>query len=160
VGVSDGFIATGACTPDGCDQNGVTGIWFSPDGTTWRQIGNEADGGDLRPFLGGALAGSSDLWTSSGSSKLPIAADLKARAGPTGVGPLGLVGLTNDNENAFVSRDGVGFGISPIPARMTVGNHSRGGPTVAVGDRTVLILETVRSDVFVSHSLWLGTLQP
>jgi hypothetical protein len=158
VGVSDGFIATGACTPDGCDLNGLTGIWYSGDGLTWRLLGNESGGGDLRPWLGGALVGNGDFWTSAGSSKLPIAADLSPQGGTVGVGPLGLVIVTT--QQALVSRNGIDSGLSPIPADMAAASHSRGGPTVAVGDEMVLVLETVRGEVSATHSLWLGKLQP
>jgi len=161
VGVSDGFITSGACTPDGCDLQNMSGIWYSADGLSWRLIANVSGGGDLRPWLGGALTGNFDLWTSGGSTTLPIAADLADRAGPSAIGPLGLVGLTNDNRNAFVSRDGIQSGTSPIPPDMSAGNHSRGGPTIAVGDQTVLVLETVHDDLHPNtHSLWLGTFQP
>ncbi len=89
VGVSDGFIATGAY-PDGtcADPNGsCTGMWYSSDGLTWRFLGTGTeirpserelcirDGcsglpGALLPWRGGALAidgdGRIEFWTSGG----------------------------------------------------------------------------------------------
>jgi hypothetical protein len=162
VGVSDGFIASGTCANF---DLACGGMWFSADGLSWRFLGNERGGGDLRPWMGGALAGGSDLWTSSGSSRLPIAADLPQTQLPFAVGPLGLVSVSMEDHEVFVSRDGIHFGLSPIPAQMMDAFKGRlwaqYAPQVAVGDRTVLDLEWFDDGINApTPSLWLGTFQP
>jgi hypothetical protein len=162
VGVSDGFIATGACAPDGC--NG-TGIWYSADGLTWHLLGSDQAGDDLRPWMGGALVGGADVWTSSGSSRLPIAGDLPRTQLPFSVGPLGLVSVSMEDQKVFVSRDGVHSGVSPIPPEMMSAFHGRlwaqYAPEVVVGDKTVLDLEWWDDgNNPPTPSLWLGTFQP
>ena len=180
VGVSDGFIATGAYPDGACaDPNGsCTGMWHSSDGLTWRflgtapQIGPGAGSlcirdachdlpGELLPWNGGALAtyddGRIDLWTSGGSTELPM--NPPAAHGTLTVGPLGIVSIGDGK--VLVSRDGIGSKVSPIPAPMADGNNGpRGGPsgTVAVGDQSVLVLEWKRVDEFTrTPSLWLGS---
>jgi hypothetical protein len=85
-----------------------------------------------------------------------VPADLN---GTIGTGPLGLVAVAMDDKKAFVSRNGVDFGISPLPAQMADAN---GGRTVVVGDRTVLVLQTAgaHQDRPTTPSLWLGTFTP
>ena len=151
VGVSDGFIAGG----DG-------GMWFSAGGLTWRFLGAES-GGNLQPWMGGALVTDGDtpfdLWTSSGKSRLPAAADLQ---GMVGTGPLGLVTLAYGAQTAFVSRNGTDVGSSPIPAQMSAATGRLWGgfaPRVAVGDRSVLVLEG-HQESSPAWTLWLGTFQP
>ena len=164
VGVSDGFIASGALSNGDC----CDGMWYSADGLTWRFIG-AASGGRLVPWMGGALVtdgdASFDVWTSGGSSKLPVAADLPHTQLPVAVGPLGIVSVSMEDHKVFVSRDGVNFGLSPIPAQMADAFKGRlwGGhaPTVAVGDRTVLDLEwSDDGNHPATPSLWLGTFGP
>jgi len=164
VGVSDGFIASGALSNGDC----CDGMWYSADGLTWRFIG-AASGGRLVPWMGGALVtdgdASFDVWTSGGSSKLPVAADLPHTQLPVAVGPLGIVSVSMEDHEVFVSRDGVNFGLSPIPAQMADAFKGRlwGGhaPTVAVGDRTVLDLEwSDDGNHPATPSLWLGTFGP
>jgi hypothetical protein len=164
VGVSDGFIASGTCA--NFDLS-CSGMWHSPDGLTWRFLG--AGGGDLRPWSGGALAidgnAGFEVWTSGGSSKLPVAADLPHTQLPVAVGPLGIVSVSMEDEKVFVSRDGVNFGLSPIPAQMADAFKGRlwagHAPTVAVGDRTVLDLEWFDDGNHpATPSLWLGTFAP
>jgi hypothetical protein len=164
VGVSDGFIASGTCANFDLSCGGM---WYSADGLTWRFLG--AGGGDLRPWSGGALAidgnGAVGLWTSGGSNNLPIAADLPQTQLPVAVGPLGLVSVSMEDRKTFVSRDGINFALSPIPAQMSNAFKGRlwGGhaPTVAVGDRTVLDLEWSDDGNHPAiPSLWLGTFGP
>ena len=168
VGVSDGFIAIGACVPDGCDLQNLVGAWYSADGLTWSFLGNETDTG-LLPWMGGALVtGNFDFWTSGGLSKLPIAGDLPAITEGhngydplVGTGPLGLVGVYAP-QKAVVSRDGSDLGISPLPVQMGTGarNWWPGIPTLAVGDRSVLVLARDGEWPRFTWSLWLGTLEP
>ncbi len=102
--------------------------------------------------------GGIDFWTSSGSAKLPIPAQV---AGTVATGPLGLVSVSLDDKKALVSRDGIDYKVSPIPTQMGDANSRRSGPTVAVGDRTVLVLAWTPLDEFTSTpSLWLGTFEP
>ena len=113
--------------------------------------------GELLPWNGGALAtyddGRIDLWTSGGSTELPID---RAAHGTLTVGPLGIVSIGDGK--VLVSRDGIGYKVSPIPAPMADANNGRGGPTVAVGDQSVLVLEWKRVDDFTrTPSLWLGS---
>ena len=169
VGVSDGFLASGGCAhaDDFC-----SGLWFSSDGLTWRFLGKPGAG--LIPWMGGALVtdgdGRLDFWTSGGLSKLPIAGDLLAiteghngYAPLVGTGPPGLVGLSVFAQKAVVSPDGSDLGISPLPAQMG-GSSSRnwwtGIPTLAVGDRSVLVLARDGEWPRSTWSLWLGTLEP
>ena len=175
VGVSDGFIATGGYPDAACsDPNGCgAGMWFSADGLTWRFLGLDSGGGDLRPWMGGALVtGNFDVWTSDGVSRLPIGADLLAQTDqahhvtqPLGTGPLGLVNVSYFDQKILVSRDGIDFGLSPIPAQMADAFRGRlwgqYRPRVAVGDRTVLVLEWFDDGQHpATPSLWLGTFQP
>ena len=170
VGVSDGFIATGAY-PDGtcADPNGsCTGMWYSSDGLTWRFLGSGTeirpserelcvrDGcsglpGALLPWRGGALAidgdGRIEFWTSGGPTELPIEVQ---RDGTVATGPLGLVSIGDGK--ILVSRDGIDHKVSSIPAQMADANVGGGSTVIAVGDRTVLVLE--------DNSLWLGTFEP
>jgi hypothetical protein len=180
AGVSDGFIATGA-SPDGAcaDPNGsCTGMWYSSDGLTWRLLGTATQirpsekelcirdacsvlTGELLPWRGGVLAidadGRMDFWTSGGSAKLPMAAQ---GHGTVATGPLGLVSIGDGQ--VLVSRDGIDYKVSSIPAQMADPANGGGGSTVvAVGDRTVLVLESARVGEFtMTQSLWLGTFEP
>ena len=133
--MSDGFIATGAY-PDGtcADPNGsCTGMWYSSDGLTWRLLGtapeigqaaetcvfetDAASSGRLLPWRGGALAidgdGHVEFWTSGGSAELPMAAQVH---GTVATGPLGLVSIGDGQ--VLVSRDGIDYKVSSIPAQM------------------------------------------
>jgi hypothetical protein len=170
VGVSDGFIATGA-SPDGAcaDPNGsCTGMWFTSDGLTWRLLGAAPfEPQELLPWRGGALAidgdGRIEVWTSGGSAELPIAAQVHGTttsALATATGPLGLVSI--GDEQVLVSRDGIDYKVSSIPAQMADPANGGGGSTVvAVGDRNVLVLESARVGEFtMTQSLWLGTFEP
>jgi len=114
VGVSDGFIATGAYPDGACaDPNGsCTGMWYSSDGLTWRLLGTapeiiglserelcirdgcDAVAQELLPWKDGALAINGDgriaIWTSGGPIELPMAAQAH---GMVATGPLGLVSI-------------------------------------------------------------------
>jgi hypothetical protein len=120
--------------------------------------------------MGGALVtGNFDLWTSSGSSKLPISADLLAQTDqahnvtqPLGMGPLGLVNVSYFDRKVLVSPNGINFGLSPMPADMADATGRLWGPfapRVAVGDQSVLVLEG-HEEHSPTWTLWLGTLQP
>jgi hypothetical protein len=180
VGVSDGFIATGT-SPDGTcpdPEGSCTGMWYSPDGLTWRHLGTTDDmrpsgeslcirdechelPGGLTSWQGGALAidgeGHPTVWTSSGPAELEMAARMP---GTVATGPLGIVSIGGGQ--ALVSRDGIGHKIGPLPARMADASGDEGRSTfIAVGDRTVLALVRERTgDFTVAHSLWLGTFEP
>ncbi len=164
AGVSDGFIATGA-SPDGAcpDPDGsCTGMWHSSDGLTWRLLGAAPfDPQELLSWKGGVLAtdggGHVESWTSGGSADLPIAAQVH---GTVATGPLGLVSIGDGQ--VLVSRDGIDYKVSSIPGQMADPTNGGGGSTVvAVGDRTVLVLESARTGEFtMTRSLWLGTFEP
>ena len=162
VGVSNGFIATGAY-PDGtcADPNGsCEGMWYSPDGLTWSFLETTSSGRELTPWRDGVLAtdgdGHGDFWTSGGAAEFPIAAQVH---GTVTTGPLGLVSI--GDEQVVVSRDGIDYKVSSIPAQMAAAAHGRRASTVAVGDRTVLALEWKSVDDFtMTPSLWLGTFEP
>jgi hypothetical protein len=113
------------------------------------------------------VTGHFDFWTSGGLSKLPIAGDLPAITGHygydplVGTGPLGLV-VVYAPQKAYVSRDGSDLGISPLPVQMGTGarNWWPAIPTLAVGDRSVLVLARAGEWPRFTWSLWLGTLEP
>jgi hypothetical protein len=91
-----------------------------------------------------------DFWTSGGSAALPMAAQVP---GTVATGPLGLVSIGDGQ--VLVSRDGIGYKVSSIPAQM-----GAAGSTVAVGDRTVLASKLAAVDEFKwTWSLWLGTFE-
>ncbi len=93
--------------------------------------------------------GHAELWTSDGSAELPMAAQLR---GTVATGPLGLVSIGDGQ--VLVSRDGIDYKVSSIPAQMAEAD------AVAVGDRTVLVLESARvGDFEWTWSLWLGTFE-
>jgi hypothetical protein len=173
VGIADGFIATGSSPEGSCaDPDGsCTGMWFSSDGLTWRHLGTTTriresgrelcirDGcsslpGELVPWQGGALAidgdGRTESWTSGGPTKLPIVVH---GGGTVATGPLGIVSIGDGQ--VLVSRDGIAATVSSIPTQMV------GDPRIAIGDRTVVVLESARVDEFRrTYSLWLGKLEP
>jgi hypothetical protein len=166
AGVSDGFIATGAFPDGACaDPDGsCTGMWYSSDGLTWRLLGTAPfEPQELLPWRGGVLATDADghieLWTSGGSAELPIAAHVH---GKVATGPLGLVSIGDGQ--VLVSRDAIDYKVSPIPAGMAdpaTGTGHGGSTVVAVGDRSVLVLERAQVGEFtMSQSLWLGTFEP
>jgi hypothetical protein len=170
VGVSDGFIATGAYPDGACpDPDGsCTGMWYSADGLTWRFLGTatpirsrerslcirkECHGvaGDLMTWKGGVLATNADgrleVWTSGGSTELPMASP---SGGTVATGPLGLVSIGDGQ--VLVSRDGIDSKVNPMPAEIADAVGGGASTVIAVGDRTVLVL--------ASDSLWLGTFEP
>ncbi len=178
VGVSDGFIATGA-SPDGTCRDpdlSCAGMWFSSDGLTWRLVGTTSElrssesslcirdachtlPGRLLPWRGGALAidgdGHPTFWTSGGSAELPMKAELP---GAVATGPLGIVSVGGGQ--VVVSRDGVDHKIGSLPAPMADAVNQRGGSTVAVSDQSVLVLVRTRTGEFtMTQSLWLGTFE-
>jgi hypothetical protein len=165
VGVSDGFIATGAFPDGSCaDPNGsCTGMWFSSDGLTWRLLGTataQDTAQEPLPWRGGVLVTDSDgrinLWTSGGSAELPMAAQVH---GTIATGPLGLVSIGDGQ--VIVSRDGIDYKVSSIPAQMAEAAHGNEPAVVAIGDKTVLVLLRARVEEFtVAQSLWLGTFEP
>ena len=119
--------------------------------------------------MGGALVtdgvGRFDFWTSQGRSELPMAAELPAASKQTerdglGTGPLGLVTVLKDDEEILVTRDGVDWDIQPMPAEMAADSTAvRRAPTVAVGERSVLVMLWSGTQRGVP-SLWLGTPEP
>ena len=157
MGVSDGFIATGAY-PDGtcADPNGsCKGMWYSSDGLMappgncdcrhGQRVGIRDDAalsGDC--CLGGAACSRST--TTGVSTSGPRAAPRSFRwprnvHGTVATGPLGLVSIGDGQ--VLVSRDGIDYKVSSIPAQMADPANGAGGSTVvAVGDRTVLVLES------------------
>jgi hypothetical protein len=170
VGVSDGFIARGVDTECSSDE-GCAGMWYSPDGVTWRNIGNVVNGSDglVLPWMGGALVtdgvGRFDFWTSQGHIELAMAAAIRAEwKQPTagfGAGPLGLVTVLKDDKEILVTRDGVDWDIQPTPAEMAADQTLfYDAPIVAVGDRSVLVVMWSGSHEARIPSLWLGTLEP
>ena len=89
--------------------------------------------------------------------------DLQASSvGPWTVatGPLGLVSIGKGQ--VLISRDGIAYQIESIPPAMAQAAHGvNGGTTVAVGDRSVLVLRWATVDDFTrTPSLWLGTVAP
>lgn len=179
VGVSDGFIATGAYPDGACtDPDGsCTGMWHSSDGLTWRFLGTAPEmpssgrelcirdacstlPGALVPWMGGALAMDRDgriaLWTSGGSAELPMDAPSN---GTLATGPLGLVSIGDGQ--VLVSRDGIDSKVGSLPVEMADALGGRGSTVVAVGDRTVLVLRSAQTGEFtMAQSLWLGTFEP
>lgn len=175
VGVADGFIASGVtpeetCTlPDGCSE-----MWHSADGLVWRNLGDPEAGdeereGRLVPWQGGALMtdgiGRFDFWTSDGSTEWPMAAEVPVQPQQGfdifATGPLGLVSIRRDTQEVLVTRDGVEWKIQPMPAAMVTASNR--GPTIAVGDRTVVYLTW--SGFYGAGephvpSLWVGSFQP
>jgi hypothetical protein len=181
VGVSDGFIARGrvpeeeSCSlPDGCSN-----MWHSSDGLTWRNLGLDGSPVDespvvtVLPWMGGALVtdgvGRFDFWTSEGYRELPMAEDVRAASkqpnepydNAIGTGPFGAAMVSVDTQEILVTRDGIDWDIQPMPAGMAADGGGRQVPTVAVGERSVLILFWTgsREEGYVP-SLWLGTLEP
>ena len=173
VGVSDGFIAQGDNPEDSCRlPDGCSDIWYSPDGVTWRNLGGpEACSSDCQvlPWKGGALVTDGikrfDVWTSEGHSELPMAAELPAVSEPrdltVGTGPLGLVTVLKDDKKILVTRGGVDSKIQPMPAEMAAAGISGRMPTVAVGERSVLIVLWSGSyEKGYVPSLWVGSAEP
>ena len=167
VGVSDGFIARGGETRcDGCADAAVPwGMWHSPDGLTWHQIGPATDG-TLVPWMGDALVtdGSArfDVWTAEGARALPMVTGLPARSmdpATIAAGPLGLVSLTIEDRKILYSPDGVEWTIVPMPDDMAEDSGGRRASTIAVGEHSILALLWSRDEVPVP-SLWLGRVEP
>jgi hypothetical protein len=177
VGVSDGFIAAGAI-PDGtcADPDGsCAGMWHSSDGLNWRFLGPAPEMGssgrelcirdecsslarELLPWKGGALAvggeGRVTFWTSGGPAAFPMTAQVR---GTVATGPLGLVSIGDGQ--VVASRDGIESQVSSLPTQM--GDGGGEWDSVAVGDRTVVVLVKARTGDFTSsQSLWLGTFEP
>jgi len=157
VGVSDGFIATGAYPIETCadPEGSCTGMWYSADGLTWRLIETATDV-RLVPWNDGALAidggGHPTFWTSSGPTELLSAPNLLETVA---TGPLGIVSIGDGK--VLVSRDGVTFKLGSLPAEM------HGSSVLAIGDRSVLVLaRTMTGELsqIMTQSLWLGTLEP
>jgi len=163
VGVSDGFIAIGARKGTCANLDECTGMWFSSDGLSWRFLGTETGIG-LLSWMSGALVtdgpGRFDFWTSDGFSKLPMVGNLPASMAQghgAVAGPLGLVSI--DRGQVLVTRDGNAYQIESIPEAMAHAAHGINGSTsVAVGDRSVLVLQWATVDESTrTPSLWLGT---
>ncbi len=123
--------------------------------------------------MGGALvsdgAGRFDFWTSQGHSELPMAEDVRAASkqpnesddNAIGTGPLGAAMVSIDSQEILVTRDGVDWDIQPMPADMAADGGVRRQATVAVGERSVLVLlwaGALSADQV--PSLWLGTPEP
>ena len=174
VGVSDGFIARGVDTEESCvSEHGCAGMWHSSDGVTWRYLGTMPDGhdGSMLAWMGGALVtdgvGRFDFWTSQGHSVLPMAAEVRAASKQPnaafdraiGTGPLGAVMASIDK--ILVTRDGADWDIQQMPAEMAAVSGGRLAPTVAVGERSVLIMFWSGSyEEGYVPSLWRGTPEP
>jgi hypothetical protein len=178
VGVSDGFILLGPSVQSDAFQ---AAMWHSPDGLAWREIGPTAWLWDILPWAGGALVleqeagldlqegGRLALWDSAGVRELPMTAEIPARspdASDISVGPLGIVWF--EPGEVLFSPDGSAWSIAALPDDMAQGVV--GAETVAVGERSVLVL-TWSSAVYSDDgedrliqepvpSLWLGTLAP
>jgi hypothetical protein len=180
VGVSDGFIVAGDTPQDTCTlADGCSGMWHSADGLTWRNLGHpdadpDALSGRLVPWKGGALetdgVGVFNLWTSQGYSELPMSADFPTPgeaqdpySAPFVTGPLGLVSIRLDSMEVLVTRDGSDWKIGSLPSAMLTDSDYQMGPSVAVGDRSVLYLTWSgywgEGEGYVP-SLWLGTVEP
>ena len=122
--------------------------------------------------MGGALVtdgvGRFDFWTSQGGTELPMAAQVRAASKQpnepfdkaTGTGPLGAVMVSNDNQEILVTRDGIDWDIQSMPAEMVAEGGGRRGTTVAVGERSVLVLLVGSEYPQATPSLWLGTPEP
>ena len=172
VGVSDGFIAQGDTPEDSCPlPAGCGDMWHSSDGLTWRNLGKptvDSPDGPVLPWNGGALVtdgiGRFAYWTSSGYSELPLGAHLASpeRQNVTvGTGPLGLVSVQRDDQKILVTRDGVDWDLGPMPAEMAAASGDRRAQTVAVGERSVLVLLWSGSyEKGYVPSLWRGTPEP
>ena len=159
VGVSDGFIATGAY-PDGtcADPNGsCTGMWFSSDGLTWRLLGTtpELIGLSERSCVfetvatllrenccPGRVARSRSTATGLSPSGAPVAPrSFKSQRngdGTVATGPLGIVSIGDGR--VLVTRDGIDWDIQAMPAEMAADGSGRGATGVGVGERSVLVL--------------------
>jgi hypothetical protein len=172
VGVSDGFIARAATWNDSC-PNGCDVMWHSPDGLTWRKLGQLASSPSdtsLLPWMGGALVTDGamrfDLWTSQGHSELPMATELPTSSEHSGgivnVGPFGLVSILPGDKQVIFTRDGVDRKVQPIPDAMAAfSGINRHGPSVHVGDRSVLFSSwTEIADQVWVPSLWVGSIEP
>jgi hypothetical protein len=150
IGVDDGFIARGSA------------MWFSADGLAWRRIGEYAQGW-LVPWMGGALAAPDqdesatfDFWTSDGSRRLAVPTDVRSARG-IGSGPLGLI-LLAPNRTILSSSDGTEWTVAQMPDEMAIAANGRQQATVAVGERSVVVLLwTTGSDEVPVPSLWVGT---
>jgi hypothetical protein len=185
VGVSDGFIASDPFGDPCPTQYGCSTMWHSSDGLTWTKLGI-SDRGDrvpqLFPWKGGALmtdgASLFDLWTSGGSSELPLADGVPTPAPiigswsgliVVGTGPLGLVSMRVDRAEVLLTRDGVDWKIQPAPS------VPAGFPSIAVGDSSILYLGWVSNvqgaDFLTCASqglgepgclphLWVGSVNP
>lgn len=172
VGVSDGFIASAYAEPDDTCPRDCSSMWHSSDGLAWRNLGvtvPESYAVRLVPWKGGALVsngvGRFGLLTSQGYSELPMAAEFPAPPwgsyAPLATGPLGLVSIRPESKEILFTRDGVDWKIQPMPAAMAT--FSSIGPTIAVGDRSVLYL-TWSGDYSAGEryvpSLWVGSAVP
>jgi len=159
VGVSDGFIA----------QVGDE-MWHSSDGMTWRNLGKAPgawEGSErILSWMSGALVtdgiGRFDVVTSQGYTELPMASELPA--GPDssaafGTGSLGLVSI-RDERGILFTPNGVHWSIEPMPAEMAEVDTPGPASTVAVGDRSVLVLSWAGTREAPIPSLWLGILEP
>jgi hypothetical protein len=188
VGVSDGFLARASAArcdgcPDGaggavsCDGCNDAEMWHSPDGRAWREIGPTVWEDDVvGPWAGGALVAERDgsslaLWDSAGVRELPMSAEVPARSSDSSnvdVGPLGIVSIDQEAGEVLFSPDGIVWSLAPLRDDMADG--ADGGETVAVGERSVLVLTwsaAVYSDDGEDRlvqepvpSLWLGTIAP
>lgn len=180
VGVSDGFFARGGQVRcDGCaDPTDPFGMWHSPDGLTWRQIGPVATDGSVLPWREGVLvtdgARRFDVWTAEGSSELPMAVELPAGWGASshaiesgslavGSGSLGLVLVNIDHHEVLVTPNGVDWSIQPMSTEMAAAaglSRTRSITNVAVGTDSAVVLLWAGEPESAVPSLWVGTLEP
>ena len=176
VGVSDGFFARGGgARCDGCrDTPDGPGMWHSPDGLSWRNIGAATEGSVL-PWGQGVLVtdgmGRFDAWTADGTSELPMAGDLPpgwTASNPSfgsisfGSGPFGLVSLNVSAHEVLFTPNGVDWSVQAMSAEMApAAGMSRTVPSwnIAVGKDSVIVLLWTEGPES-GPSLWVGTVQP
>jgi hypothetical protein len=106
-----------------------------------------------------------EFWTSEGSTEWPMAAEVPAQPQQglvlIATGPLGLVSIRRDTQEILVTRDGVDWKIQPMSAAMVT--ESNRGPTIAIGDRSVVYLTwSGYYGAGEPHvpSLWVGSFEP
>ncbi len=156
VGVSNGFIVR-----SGSDR------WFSSDGMTWRRL-VKAGASNVIPWAGAMLETDAvrrfDLWTTAGRSSLPMGAELPADWTDSdkafGAGALGIVVIGIADHSILFTPDGVDWSIQSMPEAMVQDGGGRRPPTVAVGERSVVVLSWSGDIEAPIPSLWVGTLEP
>jgi len=78
-----------------------------------------------------------------------------------GTGPLGIVTVLKDDGEILVTHDGVDWDIQPMPAEMAADSTLfYGTPSVAVGDRSVVVVMWSGTQEARVPSVWVGTPKP